>query len=164
VFRDARDFAFAAALERHWREVYDEYRGVAGELEPWVEDELYEGAWNVFPLFTFPHGAPIADRIARCPRTAELVDRHFARHGVAGFSVLGPGARVRAHQGYQGDFLRCHLGLRVPPGDCAIEVGGAVRRWEDGKVLVFDDRETHAAWNATDAERVILLVDFVPDA
>jgi beta-hydroxylase len=163
VFLDASAFPFAEALERHWRAIYDEYVGVAERLEDWVEDELYEGSWRVFPLFTFPHGEPIDARIQLCPFTAALVTRLFGRHGVAGFSTLGPNTRIRPHQGFQGDFLRCHLGLRVPPGDCGLSVSGESRRWEEGRVLVFDDRRTHDAWNATDAERVVLLVDFVPD-
>jgi beta-hydroxylase len=163
VFLDPARFPFAPALERSWREVLAEYRTVAGRLDPWVERELYDGAWEVFPLFSFPHGEPIAAHVAACPRTAALVDAAFPRHGVAGFSVLRPHTRVKPHQGYQGDFLRCHLGLDVPPGDCALRVEGETRRWQPGRLLVFDDRRTHEAWNETDAERVVLLVDFVPE-
>lgn len=28
---------------------------------------------------------------------------------------------------------------------------------------VFDDRVTHESWNLTDEERVVLLIDFVPE-
>ena len=162
MFHDARAFAFAEPLERHWRAIYAEYLGVASRLEEWVEDDLYEGSWRVFPLFSFPHGEPIGARIEQCPFTAEFVTRHFPRHGVAGFSTLGPHTRIRPHQGFPGDFLRCHLGLRVPAGDCGLAVAGETRRWEEGRVIVFDDRVPHDAWNETDAERVVLLVDFVP--
>jgi beta-hydroxylase len=69
---------------------------------------------------------------------------------------------VVPHRGYQGEFLRCHLGLEVPAGDCALRVGGEVRRWAEGRSLVFDDRLEHDAWNLTPHERVVLLIDFVP--
>ena len=78
--------------------------------------------------------------------------------------MLQPMTRILPHQGYRGEFLRCHLGLEVPPGDCALKVEEETRRWEVGKVLVFDDRVTHEAWNLTDGERVVLLFDFVPEA
>ena len=95
--------------------------------------------------------------------TTRLVSEHVPRHGVVGFSVLLPHTRVKPHEGYQGAYLRCHLGLEVPPGDGALRVAGATRAWRAGEALVFDDRVTHEAWNATPFERVVLLVDFVPD-
>jgi len=76
--------------------------------------------------------------------------------------VLRPGTRIQPHSGYPGPFLRCHLALRVPAGDCALRVAGETRRWQEGDVLVLDDRVEHEAWNLTAEERVVLLFDFVP--
>lgn len=44
-----------------------------------------------------------------------------------------------------------------------LTVNGVTRKWEDGKVLIFDDRVWHEAWNLTAEERVIFLVDFIPE-
>lgn len=162
AFYDPARFAFTEALERHWREILAEYHRIRGQLEDWVERELYNAGWQVFGVYNFPDGEPLADNVARCPLTARLIAEHFPRHGAGGFSVLAPGTEIHPHQGYQGDFLRCHLGLEVPAGDCGLSVAGEARRWEAGRVLVFDDRHWHQAWNRTPAERVILLVDFVP--
>jgi len=41
-------------------------------------------------------------------------------------------------------------------------VAGETRRWQEGDVLVLDDRVEHEAWNLTAEERVVLLFDFVP--
>ncbi|MBI2467934.1 MAG: aspartyl/asparaginyl beta-hydroxylase domain-containing protein [Candidatus Rokubacteria bacterium] len=164
MFHAPSRFPFAAVLEQHWRGIYDEYLGITGQLVDWVEKELYDEGWKVFALFDFPHGRPVPANVAKCPQTASLVERHVARHGAAGFSLLTPKTRIRAHEGYQGEFLRCHLGLKIPAGDCGLRVRGDVRRWEPGKVLIFDDRVTHESWNLTDEERVVLLIDFVPDA
>ena len=131
-------------------------------MELWFERELYGEGWQVFGLFDFPHGRPIATNVAKCPVTAALVAEHVPRHGAAGFSVLAPRTRIRPHVGYQGDFLRCHLGLEIPDGDCGLRVGDTTRRWEEGRVLVFDDRHDHEAWNMSDASRAVLLIDFVP--
>jgi beta-hydroxylase len=162
-FHDAERFAFVAALRRHWREIHGEFLGVQDRLVDWFERELYGEGWKVFGLYDFPHGKPIADHVARCPLTAGLVARHVPRHGAAGFSVLRPGTRIQPHAGYPGEFLRCHLGLRVPPGDCGLRVGGEARAWREGEALILDDRFEHEAWNLTAQERVLLLVDFVPD-
>jgi beta-hydroxylase len=163
VFYDSSQFGFAAPLQQNWRAIYQEFLGVRHRMFDWFEKELYGEGWKVVGLYDFPHGKPIADNVGDCPLTAALVSRHFPRHGAAGFSVLLPGTHIKPHDGYQGEFLRCHLGLSVPPGDCGLTVGGATRRWENGALLVFDDRVRHEAWNRTAAERVVLLVDFVPE-
>jgi beta-hydroxylase len=149
-------------LRRRWREILAEYLAVRDLAVDWVERDLYGRGWKVFGLYDFPSGAPLGDNVARCPLTAQLIARHVPRHGAAGFSVLRPGTRIRAHRGYPGEFLRCHLGLRVPHGDCGLRVGGELRRWRAGAALVLDDRFEHEAWNRTPRERVVLLVDFVP--
>jgi aspartyl/asparaginyl beta-hydroxylase (cupin superfamily) len=74
--------------------------------------------------------------------------------------VLRPGTRIQPHSGYQGPFLRCHLGLSVPAGDCGLRVGGETRAWREGETLVLDDRLEHEAWNLTSSERVVFLLDF----
>ncbi|MBI2322819.1 MAG: aspartyl/asparaginyl beta-hydroxylase domain-containing protein, partial [Chloroflexi bacterium] len=137
-----------------------EYLGITAELVDWHERKLYDQGWKVFGLFDFPGGAPLPENTRKCPVTASLVERHIPRHGAAGFSVLRPRTRIRPHQGYQGDFLRCHLGLRIPAGDCGLRVGDETRSWETGKAVIFDDRLDHEAWNLTDEERVVLLIDF----
>lgn len=163
MFYDPNCFAFTESLERHWRAIYEEYLLISGDLMDWYERELYGKGWKVFGLFDFPRGQAMEANTKRCPFTAALATNHIRNHGAVGFSVLEPRTQIKPHQGYQGDFLRCHLGLKVPDGDCALRVAGETVRWEAGKVLVFDDRVTHEAWNLTDEERVVLLVDFVPE-
>jgi beta-hydroxylase len=162
MFYDPALFAFTAVLRQHWRRIADDYQTIRESLVDWYEKKLYGEGWKVFGLFDFPHGQPIEPNIRRCSFTAGLVQEHIPTHGAAGFSVLRPQTVIQAHQGYPGDFLRCHLGLRIPAGDCALKVNGETRPWEAGGVLVFDDRLPHEAWNRTDGERVIFLVDFVP--
>ena len=162
MFYDANEFEFTAPLRARWHVIYREYLAVQDRLIDWVERELYGEGWQVYGLFDFPHGRPIAGNIERCPLTAALVERHVPRHGAAGYSVLRPGTRIQPHAGYPGAFLRCHLGLRVPQGDCGLRVAGETRGWREGEVLVLDDRVEHEAWNRTSEDRVVLLIDFVP--
>jgi aspartyl/asparaginyl beta-hydroxylase (cupin superfamily) len=164
MFYPANLFPFTAVLERHWHTIRDEYAGIRHNLMDWVEKELYGEGWQVFGLFDFPHGAAMPENNHRCPVTTALVSEWVPRHGAVGFSVLKPMTRIKPHQGYAGSFLRCHLGLQVPAGECALQVGDDVKTWQEGRALVFDDRVQHAAWNLTDQERVLLLVDFVPDS
>lgn len=163
-FYDSALFPFVAALETHWREIRREFEGIRESLIPWHERKLCEEGWQVFALFNFPQGEPIADHVARCPVTAALMREHLPTHGAAGYSVLAPRTRIEPHQGFQGEFLRCHVGLIVPEGDCALRIETESRPWREGQAMIFDDRFRHEAWNMTDAERVVLLVDFVPAA
>ncbi|MEQ9410469.1 MAG: aspartyl/asparaginyl beta-hydroxylase domain-containing protein [Fuerstiella sp.] len=167
MFHDAAEFGFTEILEAHWQQIRDEYHGIRDRLVDWHETDLYGHGWSVFGLFDFPHGTPITENMAACPVTASLIEQHVPGHGAAGFSMLAAGTRVRPHQGYAGPFLRCHLALSVPDGDVGLRVGSHTQRWTEGRVLIFDDRVDHEAWNLATgrpADRVVLLIDFIPSA
>ncbi len=55
--------------------------------------------------------------------------------------------------------MRCHLGIHIPTGDCALRVGDETRSWQEGKCLVFDDSLEHESWNHTREHRIMLIVD-----
>ena len=40
-----------------------------------------------------------------------------------------------------------------------IGVGDEARQWEEGRCLVFEDYFEHEAWNHTDEDRIVLIVD-----
>ena len=162
MFYDPAAFAFTSHLEREWEKIRFEFQGIRGEVVDWVGKRLYDHGWKVFGLFNFPNGEPLPENTARCPIAASLIREHIPHHRAAGFSVLAPGAKIKPHVGEKGEFLRIHLGLEIPEGDCAIRVGNETRKWESGKVLVFDDRVEHEAWNLTEIPRAILIIDFIP--
>jgi aspartate beta-hydroxylase len=79
--------------------------------------------------------------------------------GIAKFSAVTPGTHITPHCGFGNFKLRCHLGLTDAPG-CEMRVGSEIRRWEDGKCMVFDDSLQHEVWNKGDRTRIVLLFDF----
>lgn len=162
AFPDARAFPFIAGLEAHWREIHREFLDVQQGAVDYVETGLYDRGWQVVGLWNLPHREPLAGAAERCPATAALIERLVPSHGAVAFSVLQPGTRIHPHRGRSGPYLRFHLGLEVPEGDCAIRVDGETRTWSEGKALVLDDRLEHEAWNACAARRVVLLFDFIP--
>ena len=115
-----------------------------------------EPNWRLFGLWL--KGKPIAGGCALCPRTAAAVAR-IPKLVNAGFSCLEAGYRLRPHRGYDPTIRRAHLGLMIPPGDCALRVGGETRQWSRGKMLMFDDTHVHNAWNETAGHRIVLIVD-----
>ena len=54
---------------------------------------------------------------------------------------------------------KIHLGLKIPQGDVKFKVNGVIKNWEDGKCFKFDDSNPHMAWNNSNSNRVVLIVD-----
>jgi aspartyl/asparaginyl beta-hydroxylase (cupin superfamily) len=114
-------------------------------------------------LYIWSKGAPVDGLTERFPRTLEVVEmlelpRITVRAPSILFSRLAPGARIPPHHGVMNARLICHLPLIVPPG-CGFRVGGEMREWREGELLVFDDTVEHEAWNNGSADRIILIFD-----
>lgn len=161
MFFEPTRFPWLAVFQTEWKTCLNEFDSVGKEdLVVWPEPLFDSGRWLVFGLYGF--GERINSNCDRCPYTAKLVGSVPGLY-MAGYSVLEPGTRIRPHFGYSGDVLRAHLGLRIPL-DCGIRVGGDMRSWQVGEWLVFDDTKEHEAWNLSDEDRVVLLIDFLrPD-
>lgn len=118
------------------------------------------GDWDV--AFLYERGRRHDDVCAACPVTTRAVEMHPAIRTPAGLSYVSrmrPMTHIEAHRGPTNLRVRCHLAIKVPEGDCAIRVGQETRTWEEGKCLVFDDFFVHEAWNHTDEDRIVLIID-----
>jgi ornithine lipid ester-linked acyl 2-hydroxylase len=78
-------------------------------------------------------------------------------------SKLEAHTEILPHRGDTNGIIRCHLGLTVPGKlpDCGFQAGYDQRSWEEGKLLLFNDAARHLAFNQTEKERVILMLDVV---
>jgi hypothetical protein len=161
AWHEPEDFPLARALENEFVEIRREIlaldqRRFAPESEPIHRS----GNWNV--LFFNERGRRNEEVCALCPITSRVIDSHRAVRTLAGMSYvsrLSQGTHVSPHHGPTNLRLRCHLGIRVPSGNCGIRVDGKSRQWEEGKCLVFDDFLPHEVWNHTAEDRVVLIVD-----
>jgi aspartate beta-hydroxylase len=120
-----------------------------------------EPAWDAF--FFYRHGVRHDAQCARCPRTSELLDsmplvrvREHAPETL--YSVLRAGTHILPHRGVTNTRLVTHLPLIVPP-DCGLRVGGETHLWQSGRCVTFDDTFEHEAWNHSDRDRVVLILD-----
>lgn len=170
-------FPWQADLEAAVATVREELLAVLAEnqpLEPFLgeqsADELKEhlrssssqpAAWDAY--FFYRHGDRFDEHCARCPRTSALLDtlplvriRDHAPETL--FSVLRPGTHILPHRGVTNTRLVTHLPLIVPP-DCAINVGGQLHAWQEGRCITFDDTFEHEAWNRSDRTRVVMILD-----
>jgi aspartyl/asparaginyl beta-hydroxylase (cupin superfamily) len=117
--------------------------------------------WSTLHIFEKGRRVPTLER--RFPRTLEAVEsldlpRITVRAPSILFSRLSPGARIPPHHGIMNARLICHLPLIVPPG-CGFRVGGEVRQWREGELLIFDDTVEHEAWNHGRSDRIVLIFD-----
>ena len=118
-------------------------------------------AWSALHLWK--DGKRIDGACARAPRTAEIVES-LPLAGIPGraptvfFSILQAGQHIPPHTGVTNTRTIIHLPLIVPPG-CTFRVGGETREWREGQAFAFDDTIEHEAWNRSDKDRAVLILD-----
>jgi beta-hydroxylase len=165
---DTTLFPWAAELEAGWEAIRDEAcrllaheAGIPplAEISPDHRRIAPPGKWKSF--FLIGYGYRSEANCRRCPATAQAVSR-IPGVNSAFFSILAPGAHIPRHRGVTKAILTAHLGLLVPRRReaCRMQVADETLRWEEGRVLVFDDTAYHEVWNDTDEMRVILLLQF----
>lgn len=158
---DAADFPLARYLETHFEEIRAEIGALdATSFHSESEPIRRSGEWEV--AFLYERGRRRDEVCEACPVTTRGIERHGALRtpaGLAYVSRMRPGTHIAAHRGPTNLRVRCHLGIEVPDGDCAIRVGEETRRWTAGRCLVFDDHFEHEAWNHTAEDRIVLIVD-----
>jgi aspartyl/asparaginyl beta-hydroxylase (cupin superfamily) len=164
--------AFDAATDEIRREARAALAHAAREFVPYISkppgapvdqwQELNDSKrWSTY--FLLKNGRRIEDHLARCPKTAELLEAaplcEIPGHApTAFFSVLAPKTRIPAHTGVTNTRFIVHLPLIVPPA-CTYRVGAETREWREGSAWVFDDTFEHEAWNGSDEPRVLLIFD-----
>ncbi|HEX9159680.1 MAG TPA: aspartyl/asparaginyl beta-hydroxylase domain-containing protein, partial [Rhizomicrobium sp.] len=169
-------FPWLAALEAASDTIRDELlvvlREDMAETRPYVS--FAEGApvaqwaelnhsprWSAF--FLWEHGVRNDAHCARCPKTADLLDRvpMMDCPGYAPtvlFSILSPKTHIPPHSSVTNARLVTHLPL-IAPENCRFRVGNETRDWKYGEAWVFDDTIEHEAWNDSDKLRVIMMID-----
>ena len=176
AYLDNALFPWTAELERNVETIRAELLAVLHAeqgIEPFIKfrsaDEIPKflgGAdgkpvWDAF--FFYRHGKRYDDNCARCPRTAAILDalplvRIPAHAPEICFSMLTPGTHILPHRGVTNTRLVTHLPLVVPP-NCALNVGGELHEWQEGRCVSFDDTFEHEAWNRGDSTRAVLIMD-----
>jgi ornithine lipid ester-linked acyl 2-hydroxylase len=168
-FFDPQRFPWVTEIESEWRTIRRELDALLAALDllPGFEELSAvqrhvsdDRRWKVFPLYAY--GNWMKQNEARCPETSRIV-RLIPGLRAAMFSIFQAGKALPPHEGTYCGVLRYHLGLKVPKPEeqCGVDVGGEVAHWHEGRSLIFDDTFTHAAWNRSREDRVVLFVDFV---
>lgn len=160
-FHDPADFPLVRYLEENFSAIRAEIRAFdPSRFRPEAESIERAGDWDV--LFFYDRGRRIKENCTACPVLIEGISGQSSMTTIAGLiyaSRLRGGTHIEPHRGPTNFRLRCHLGIEVPDGDCAIRVGGETRSWQEGRCLVLDDHFQHEAWNHTDRDRIVLVID-----
>jgi aspartate beta-hydroxylase len=158
---DPSDFPLARYLESHYEAIRDEILALeSSRFHRESERIKRSGEWDV--AFLYERGRRHDAVCDRCPTTTRAIESYPTMRTAAGLiyvSRMRPGTHIHAHRGPTNLRVRCHLGITIPDGDCAIRVGDRTERWHVGRCLVFDDYFEHEAWNHTDEDRLVLIVD-----
>jgi aspartate beta-hydroxylase len=160
---DPSHFPVCAELEKRFNTVADEFREISAEaFFPDSERDAVPryGDWRILPVYAMGHKYGGTARFL--PTIVDIVENLGAMTTLGGavfVSRLPAGASVGSHRGPTNTRARCHLGLKIPSGDCGIEVDGERRVWTEGQCLMLNDHLTHRVWNNTEEERIVLVLD-----
>ena len=152
------------ALEKNWEIIYEEFnnyhnKGLTKNDKSRNANKYYDPGFNTVTLITYMY--KYYDRCIHFPETMKLL-KSFPEVSTVSINVMNPGVSLKTHYGETNAIYRCHLGLKVPAKlpECGIRVGTEERYWEEGKTLAFVDANKHKAWNLSNGQRIIFLVDF----
>lgn len=169
-FFDPTQFDWTSTLEEKWQQIRQEldvvlqYTDELPRFQDISPDQSVnisqDNRWKTF--FLYGYGVKMEQNCSYCPQTTSIIEQ-IPGLKTAFFSILLPGKQIPKHRGPYKGVLRCHLALKVPQATekCGIRVDNEVRRWNEGKTLIFDDSYPHEAWNNTDETRVVLFLDVV---
>jgi ornithine lipid ester-linked acyl 2-hydroxylase len=167
-FFEPEEFPWVAGVEAEWKTIRKELDILLlrrneipnfHEYSPIQKRIANDDLWKTF--FLYSYGRVELENCERCPETVRILGK-IPGMGTAMFSIPGPGKHIPPHRGAYKGVLRYHLGLIVPQPEerCRIRVGSEVRHWSEGESMIFDDSHEHEVWNDTDAQRVVLFVNF----
>jgi aspartate beta-hydroxylase len=158
---DSSANGLARALEASFEAIRGEVLALdPSRFAPESERIARSGDWDV--VFFYERGRRHDGVCDACPETTRVIEGDGAMRTAAGLiyvSRMRPGTHIHAHRGPTNLRLRCHLGIAIPDGECALRVADETRRWREGGCLLFDDSFEHEAWNHTGEDRIVLIVD-----
>ncbi len=162
-FFNVKDQDWSKLLESSWQEILTELK--TNQKEQFTTNEVSRfqsetDSWQTigFMFWSRQHKS----KLNAFPKTASVLKQIPGLIG-ASINKLAAGAEILEHKGETNAIYRCHLGLIVPGKlpEIGFEVNNVSKEWNEGEVLAFCDAHRHKAWNNTDKDRFILLLDIL---
>jgi len=161
----AEIFPAGPDLESIWEDIRNEGHNLyaAGHRDNYLDNydidlgEEDKSNWTTLPLRLF--GRESTQYMEQCPITANFLHAHSEIKSCL-FSIMEPGKVIKPHTGPYDGLIRYQLPLDIPTdGDCYLYVGCQEHTWQEGKGVLFDERNYHGAVNKTSRHRMVLLLD-----
>jgi aspartyl/asparaginyl beta-hydroxylase (cupin superfamily) len=164
AFIDEGDFDWAKEISVNTDKILNELKGyiASNNLQSYFNTSMVskKNSWKTISLRTW--GVQLFKNQKRFPFTTSLINK-YPQIVSASFNLLDPHSKILPHCGDTNAIYRCHLGLEIPGGltDCGFKVKNESKAWEKGKWIIFMDAYNHEAWNNTNKERYIFLIDVI---
>lgn len=154
------------------QEIIDRINNSYGKM-----NESKDGSWRLYGLIL---NQIKLDNAKNCPETIKILNKVNRRILNAGFSLLEPYSSTKPHVDYNNKFYRLHIPMLIPKNNqmfkknilddtcvdkklAVFQVENEYRIWTDDDYFIFDDLCLHNAWNNTDENRIVLLVDLLKE-
>jgi hypothetical protein len=138
--------------------------------EVMVENQLEEGNYEWLNYGIIYFGDDFSENTKYCPKTFEILNKIKKYINICGFSWMRGGCILQPHKditGIQSGSLAMHLGLDIPnpENSCKLVIKNLNDEYtyineENGKMFIFDATYEHYAYNLSNANRLILYMDF----
>jgi hypothetical protein len=94
------------------------------------------------------------------PTAYSMLEKFGNSCSYASYALLDAHSVIRRHtdiENRNNSVVHIHVPLIVPIGDVGFEVAGEEVHWDD--IFAFDNQQLHSAWNNTNKQRLIFIVD-----
>jgi aspartyl/asparaginyl beta-hydroxylase (cupin superfamily) len=152
------------------QEIIDRINNSYGKM-----NESKDGSWRLYGLILNQQELDTADT---CPETMKILNKVSTKILNAGFSLLEPGSSTKPHVDYNNKFYRLHIPMIIPKTNqllknsvldkscenkelAVFQVEDEYIAWNENEYFIFDDLCLHNAWNKTNENRIVLLVDLL---
>jgi aspartyl/asparaginyl beta-hydroxylase (cupin superfamily) len=167
-FLSPENYEWAVKIEQNWNEIKKEIMQFIYEKDnDFTANSFFFGgklgdSWSSIYFLNWRYNINMNNLNKHCPKLYNLLERIPGLISLS-FSRLSPDTIIPIHYGDTNAVMRCHLGIEVADGLplCGIKVGNEARGWEEGKWLLFNDSYIHTAWNKTNKNRIVLMMDVI---
>jgi len=152
------------------KQIIDKMNNSSGKI-----NESNDGSWRLYGLIL---NKKILETSKNCPQTMKLLNKVSERILNAGFSILEPGSITKPHVGHNDKFYRVHIPMIIPKNNqklktsildkscinkklSVFQVENDFIAWKDDEYFIFNDLCLHNAWNKTEENRIVLLIDLL---
>lgn len=155
----------AALLADNYQAISAEFAAADDHFSGYASQGLFknlnENDWSSISLWS--RGA-FSEKAQYFPHLTRIISAFknslFPWRGEVTFMRLKAGAHLPEHYDWTNMQVTCHFGINIPER-CGLTVAGETRHWQEGEALFFDHSFLHSAFNHSNLDRDILLINLL---